>query len=137
VSVEGINKIAHLFARGRGNLTCCAPVAPSVVAALPLSFRVCVVHFSAFASCGCGKKLRSSAPSAGEGSGVLFRRCSNLHSTFVTPSTANRHSALHICHAIDSKQTLCVTHLSRHRQQTGTHNKHIISTKISARIIKT
>ena len=96
----------------------------------------CVVRFSAFASCGCGKKLRSSAPSAGEGSGALFRRCSNLHSTFVTPSTANRHSALHNCHAIDSKQTLCVTHLSRHRQQTGTHNKHIISTKISARIIK-
>jgi hypothetical protein len=31
VSVESINRIVHLIARGRGNLTCCAPVAPSVV----------------------------------------------------------------------------------------------------------
>jgi hypothetical protein len=29
-------------------------------------------------------------------------------------------SALHMCHSIDSKQAVCVTHLSHHRQQAGT-----------------
>jgi hypothetical protein len=29
-------------------------------------------------------------------------------------------SASHICHTIDSKKALCVTHLSHHRQKTGT-----------------
>jgi hypothetical protein len=40
--------------------------------------------------------------------------------TFVTPQAATRHSALHICHATTSDQTLSVTHLSRHNKEPDT-----------------
>ena len=39
---------------------------------------------------------------------------------FPLPLRFHSESAPHVCHAIYSKQALCVTHLSHHRQQTDT-----------------